>query len=72
MGNQQPMLMLGDQQMEEDKAEVNNGAAFGSQGENIIGNAADQPDFEEPIRMRSNLSANSVPMRDTTNTFPQP
>ena len=65
------MPMLGDQQMEEDKSEVNNGpAAFGSHGENIIGNAADQPDFQEPIRMRSNLSANSVPMRDTTNTFP--
>ena len=41
------MPMLGDQQMEEDKSEVNNGpAAFGSHGENIIGNDADQPGFE--------------------------
>ena len=58
--------------MEEDKSEVN---GDGCQQPNVIGNAADQPDFdEEPVRMgaRSNLSANSVPIRDATNTFPMP
>ena len=66
-----PEPMRGDQPMEEDKDEVN---PDGSQKPNLIGNEADQAEYEEPVRLgvRSNLSAASMPMRDTTNTFPQP